>query len=99
MRRNDRIGEVYLLSNLRRAYLATARSTEDHEEIRKWVTSKRGNPAQVEGTGGMLRMASASRRIASSGSTGDQFFEIFHESGLKFLYDPEGHMNKFVRDE
>jgi hypothetical protein len=28
----------------------------------------------------------------------DCFFELFDQSGVKFLYDPEGHMNKFVRD-
>ena len=29
----------------------------------------------------------------------ERFFEIFDDSGIKFLYDPEGHMTKFVRDE
>ncbi|MBV9264331.1 MAG: hypothetical protein JO324_08415 [Candidatus Eremiobacteraeota bacterium] len=77
VRRNGGNGEVYLLSNLRRAYLATARSTVDHDEIRKWVECKGGHPAPGR----------------------DRFFKIFDDSGIKFLYDPEGHVNKFVRDE
>jgi hypothetical protein len=28
----------------------------------------------------------------------NRFFELFDRSGVKFLYDPEGHMNKFARD-
>src|SRR5689334_13970433 len=27
----------------------------------------------------------------------DRFFELFDASGLAFLYDPDGHMNKFIQ--
>ena len=96
MRRNAGNGEVYLLSNLRRAYLATARSTTDHDEIRKWVESKGGHPAQVGGPMECFALTSASPRSTSGGS-GSSRSSTTAES--KFLYDPEGHMTKFVRDE
>jgi hypothetical protein len=78
--------------------LATARATQDHNEIRKWVESKGGRPAQVQGTDGMLRIDFGKPEERLELIDWKRFFELFDESGVKFLYDPEGHMNKFVRD-
>lgn len=77
--------------------MATARQTRNHEEIREWVESKGGHPAQVEGTDGMLRIDFGRPEDRLDRIDWDQFFEIFDASKIEFLYDPEGHMNKFVR--
>ena len=83
---------------LGRESLATAKKTQNHAEIRKWVESKGGHPAQVEGTSGMLRIDFGRPEDRLDPIDWDRFFEIFDQSGLSFLYDPEGHMTKFVRD-
>jgi hypothetical protein len=72
---------------------AQAKTTTDHEEIRRWVEAHGGKPARVRGTGdggdpGVLR-------IDFPGGAGDdelepiswdEWFEKFEEEGLAFLY-------------
>jgi len=82
--------------------------TTDHEEIRRWVEERGGNPAVVKGTesGG-----SAMLRIDYPGFSGEgkleaieweEFFEIFDENNLAFLYQDrtadggESRFSKFV---
>lgn len=77
--------------------MASARHTRDHEEIQKWVESRGGHPAQVEGTDGMLRIDFGKPEERLDRIDWNRFFAIFDESDIDFLYDPEGHMNKFVR--
>jgi len=64
--------------------------TTDHEEIRRWVEAREGNPARVEGTNLL--------RIDYPGYSGegtlekmewDEFFKIFDENNLVFLYQEE----------
>ncbi|MFN2450530.1 MAG: hypothetical protein ABR508_12205, partial [Candidatus Baltobacteraceae bacterium] len=75
--------------------MATAQSTTDHDEIRTWVESRNGKPAVIEGTG-MLRIDFGEREQNFEAVDWDRFFEIFDRSNVAFLYDPEGHMVKFV---
>ncbi len=77
--------------------MASARQTRDHDEIRKWVEARGGHPAQVEGTSGMLRIDFGKPEDRLERIDWDRFFEIFDRSDIEFLYDPDGHMNKFVR--
>lgn len=64
--------------------------TTDHEEIRRWVEERNGNPARVEGTNLL--------RIDYPGYSGegtlekiewDEFFKIFDKNNLAFLYQEE----------
>ncbi|HEX3253525.1 MAG TPA: hypothetical protein VHS05_29095 [Pyrinomonadaceae bacterium] len=89
-----------------------AQVTTDHEEIRRWVEARGGQPAQVKGT---QRRGSALLRIDYPGFSGedtlepiewDEFFEIFDENNLAFLYQEktadggESRFSKFInRDE
>src|SRR5690349_12079837 len=89
-----------------------AQVTTDHDEIRRWVEERGGRPAQVKGT---ERGGSALLRIDYPGFSGedtlepiewDEFFEIFDENNLAFLYQEktadggQSRFSKFVnRDE
>ncbi len=70
-------------------------TTTDHEEIRKWVEERGGRPAIVKGT---EKGDSALLRIDYPGYSGadtleeiewDEFFEIFDDNQLAFLYQNE----------
>jgi len=72
-----------------------AQVTTDHDEIRQWVEERGGHPAQVKGT---ERGGSALLRIDYPGFSGedrlepiegDEFFEIFDENNLAFLYQDQ----------
>ena len=89
-----------------------AQVTTVHEEIRRWVEARGGQPAQVKGT---QRRGSALLRIDYPGFSGedtlepiewDEFFEIFDENNLAFLYQEktadggQSRFSKFInRDE
>ena len=83
-----------------------AKTTTDHEEIRQWVEKRDGQPAIVKGT---ERRGSALLRIDYPGYSGeetlesiewDEFFEIFDENNLAFLYQEktaDGGMSRFSK--
>jgi hypothetical protein len=67
-------------------------TTTNHEEIRKWVEDRGGSPAIVKGT---EQGDSALLRIDYPGYSGedtletigwDEFFQIFDDNKLAFLY-------------
>ena len=76
--------------------MATAQRTHDHDEIRTWVEQNNGHPAVVEGTGGVLRIDFGQPEERLEQVDWDRFFDIFDRSNVEFLYDPSGHMVKFV---
>jgi hypothetical protein len=70
-------------------------TTTNHDEIRKWVEERGGRPAVVKGT---ERGDSALLRIDYPGYSGedtleaiewDEFFEIFDDNKLAFLYQDQ----------
>ena len=82
--------------------------TTDHEEIRRWVEERGGNPEVVKGT---ESGDSALLRIDYPGFSGegkleaiewDEFFEIFDDNNLAFLYQDrtadggESRFSKFI---
>jgi hypothetical protein len=89
--------------------MSTAKTTRNHEEIRKWVEKRGGHPAVVGATesrddrgGGLLRIDydepggnddTRLRRISW-----DEFFKIFDNNDLAFLHDPaaDSRFSKFV---
>ncbi|HKC29034.1 MAG TPA: hypothetical protein VKB75_13565 [Jatrophihabitans sp.] len=84
-------------------------TTTDHDEIRKWAEERGGVPAVVEGTGsgpddGILRIEFRDSQDLQEVDW-DEFFRIFDERGLAFLYEDTtsdgrpSRFNKFVRRE
>ena len=84
-------------------------TTTNHDEIRKWVEERGGQPAIVKGT---EKGDSALLRIDYPGYSGedtleaiewDEFFEIFDENKLAFLYQEttedggKSRLSKFVK--
>jgi hypothetical protein len=73
-----------------------AKTTTDHETIRRWVEERGGKPACVKGTGG--KGDPGLLRIDYPGYTGeetlqeitwDEFFDAFEENRLAFLYQED----------
>jgi hypothetical protein len=79
------------------ADVATAQRTRDHDEIRQWVERNNGRPAVVKGTG-VLRIDFGQPEESLDAVGWDRFFQIFDRSNVDFLYDPRGHMVKFVEE-
>jgi hypothetical protein len=76
---------------------ASARSTRNHDEIKRWVEERGGSPASVRGTekggqhAGLLRIdfPGASGEKTLEHITWEEFFEKFDESNLAFLYQDQ----------
>lgn len=82
-----------------------AKTTTDHEEIRRWVEQRGGRPARVEGTGGgdagVLRIDLGARDESLEPVDWEEWLETFDRSGLAFLYkdEPESRFHKLVSRE
>jgi ferritin-like metal-binding protein YciE len=70
-----------------------AKTTTDHDEIRRWVEERNGSPATVKGTGqlgepGLLRIdfPGYSGKGSLEKIEWDEFFEKFESEKLAFLY-------------
>lgn len=90
--------------------MASSERTTDHDTIRKWIEQRDGHPAVVANTmedegGGILRVdfpgyagETSLQRIGW-----EEFFEIFEDRELAFLYQDktedgkESRFSKFVR--
>jgi hypothetical protein len=80
--------------------VSSAKTTTDHDEIRKWAEARDGVPARVKdsGEGGILRIDFGEPEESLEEIGWDRFFEIFDENELAFLYQDEknSRFNKFV---
>ncbi len=78
--------------------------TQDHDTIRDWTDARGGHPAKVEtgGEGGVLRIDFDPPDERLVRIEWDEFFAIFDDSDLDFLYQDktadggESRFNKFV---
>lgn len=91
--------------------MSSAKTTTNHEEIRKWVERRGGHPAVVAATendgrsGGLLRIdydepgGNDDTRLERIGW--DEFFATFDKNDIAFLYDPDSdsRFSKFVQKE
>jgi hypothetical protein len=86
--------------------MSSARTTTNHETIRKWVEQHNGHPAVVRsgGEGGVLRIdfdepgGNDDTRLERIGW--DEFFRIFDDSDVAFLHgEGDSRFNKFVAKE
>ena len=90
--------------------MSDAKTTTDHETIRKWLESRGGYPATVSATGdesdaGILRVAFDKNSEDLTEVPWDEFFETFEERKLAFLYEEktdsgqQSRFSKFVNRE
>jgi hypothetical protein len=84
--------------------MSSSTTTTSHEDIRKWAESRNGHPAKVDtgGKGGILRIDFGEPEDKLEQISWDEFFQIFEENKLAFLYQDEtsdggtSRFNKFV---
>jgi len=84
--------------------MSQANTTTDHDTIRKWAEARGGHPARVKtsGPGGILRIDFGEPDENLEEIEWDEFFRIFDERKLAFLYQEEAggggtsRFNKFV---
>ncbi len=84
--------------------MSEAVTTTDHDTIRHWIEKRGGHPARVKGAkeGGILRIDFGKPEDNLEAIAWDDFFSIFDENGLRFLYQDEtkdgktSRFNKFV---
>ena len=84
--------------------MTQSHTTRDHDTIRTWAEARDGHPAMVEtdGKGGILRIDFGEPEPSLTRIEWDEFFEIFDENGLDFLYQDQtadggtSRFNKFV---
>ncbi len=76
--------------------MAQSRQTTDHDEIRRWVEDRDGQPAAVRETGsdgdpGILRidLPGGAGEDALERISWEEWFEKFDNSELSFLYQEE----------
>ncbi|HET6228965.1 MAG TPA: hypothetical protein VFE05_02735 [Longimicrobiaceae bacterium] len=87
--------------------MSAAKKTKDHDEIRRWVEDRGGIPTIVDGTGGLLRIdfvegkGSGGREENLEETSWDEWFRIFDDRDLTFLFTPEGEsrFNKLIRGD
>ncbi|KIV67092.1 1,4-alpha-glucan branching enzyme [Rhizobium sp. UR51a] len=87
----------------RRTTMTESATTTDHDTIRKWAEQRDGHPAKVDvtGDGGILRIDFGEPEDALKAISWDEFFEIFEDRKLAFLYQDrtsggESRFNKFI---
>jgi hypothetical protein len=80
--------------------MSEAKTTTNHETIRKWAEARDGHPAVVRtaGKGGILRIDFGEKEEELEEIGWDEFFRIFDGNKLAFLHQDGGksRFNKFV---
>ncbi|CAN7768338.1 MULTISPECIES: hypothetical protein [Ensifer] len=80
--------------------MSSSESTTDHDTIRSWVEKRRGTPSVIrtEGKGGVLRIDFGEKEEAFEEVEWEEFFRIFDEAKLAFLYQDktsDGNLSRF----
>ena len=79
--------------------MSQAKTTTDHDQIRRWAEARGGRPSIVRtrGEGGILRIDFQEPDENLEQISWDDFFRIFEERSLAFLYQDEisGHESRF----
>ena len=84
--------------------MSSSNTTTSHDDIRKWAEARDGHPAKVDtgGKGGILRIDFGEPEDNLEEISWDEFFQIFDENKLAFLYQDQtsdggkSRFNKFV---
>lgn len=84
--------------------MSEAVDTTDHKTIQRWIEARGGHPSRVKGAkeGGILRVDFGKPEDNLEAIEWEDFFSIFDENNLSFLYQEEtkdgktSRFNKFV---
>jgi len=87
--------------------VSESKQTTDRKTIQSWVKARGGRPSKVKGSkeGGILRIDFGEPEDELEEIDWDEFFEIFEDSKLAFLYQEEAgsgkksRFNKFISRE
>ncbi len=87
--------------------MSSSDTTTDHETIRQWAEARDGHPAVIrtKGKGGVLRIDFGEPEDNLEEISWDEFFKIFDENKLNFLYQDKtqdggtSRFNKFVNKD
>lgn len=94
--------------------MASAKTTRNHDEIRRWAEERGAIPCEVAGTergdeSGILRLEFPKARNHNDKNlreiSWDEFFQTFDENGLELLYQEEtaegrkSNFNKLIHPE
>lgn len=87
--------------------MSSSSTTTNHDEIRKWAEARKGRPSVIrtKGEGGILRFDFGEPEESMEEVSWEEFFEIFDENNLAFLYQEEtgsggtSRFNKFIARE
>lgn len=68
--------------------MTASHTTTDHSKIQTWVDARNGRPSRVKGAkeGGVLRIDFGAPEETLEEISWDEFFQIFDENELAFLY-------------
>lgn len=88
--------------------MSEAKTTTNHDEIRRWAEKNGGRPSRVRDTGGkndagLLRLDFGERDESLEEVSWDEFFKTFDRNRLALLYQEKAadgspsRFNKFVR--
>lgn len=85
--------------------MSEAKTTTDHDEIKRWVEARGGRPSLVRETedgerGGVLRFDFGEREADFDDISWDRFFDVFDERELALLHQDEtseGKQSRFSR--
>jgi hypothetical protein len=87
--------------------MSSSDTTNDHSTIQKWAEAREGRPSVIHtgGKGGVLRIDFGEKEADFEEVSWEEFFKIFEESKLSFLYQDAtkdgktSRFNKFVERE
>lgn len=93
--------------------MSSSETTVDHDTIRNWAESRGGRPSVIrtsggkgrKKSGGVLRLDFGPKEENLEETTWDEFFEVFDQSGLAFLFQDktadgkESRFSRFVKRE
>ncbi|PDT82424.1 hypothetical protein [Sinorhizobium sp. BJ1] len=82
--------------------MSASKTTTDHDTIRQWAESRDGHPSRVRGAsdGGLLRIDFGKPEQRLEEISWEDFFRIFDENKLAFLYQDQtadGKVSRFFK--
>jgi len=87
--------------------MSSSETTTDHRTIQQWAETRGGRPSVIraKGKGGVLRIDFGEKEANFEEISWDEFFKIFDENKLSFLYQEKtkdgktSRFNKFVEGD
>ena len=83
--------------------MSQAKTTTDHDEIRRWAEERKGRPSVVrtgKGQGGILRFDFGEKDEKLEEISWDEFFKIFDENNIALLHQDktaDGKTSRFFK--